>query len=111
MNHNLHGDVPLEHREIAEKLLELEDYFTNKPNIISEIRAKGFVCIAHDWYAMGDDDKGSLLLLKANDVCPKYFDNEMHTHIAADPDFDKLVKSLVGYIFDVAKSVVESNKC
>lgn len=107
----MHGDIPEEHRQLVEELLDLEDYFDSKiENIKPNERAKGFVCISHDFYQMGDDDKGSDLLIKANVVCPGYFDNEMKEHVAKSPDFAALIQSLSNIIFNIAKSTLEQKK-
>jgi hypothetical protein len=112
MRHNLHGDIPESHRMLIEELLVLEEYFDSKTeNVTPAEKAKAYTCISHDWYSMGDDDKGSDLLIKASVVCPGYFENEMQVHIQEDPDFDMLVKSLYRCIFDIAKSVMEQKKC
>jgi hypothetical protein len=111
MGHNLYGDIPEDHRKLAKELLELEEWFDNHPEVEPADRAKGMTCCAHDWYSMGDDDKGSELLIKANEICPGYFDNEMQVDVLKDPDFAVLVQSLHNLIFSIAKSVLEQKKC
>jgi hypothetical protein len=111
MPHNLHGDIPESHKKLAKELLELESYFDSKEDAETFVIAKGYLCIAHDWYEMGDDDKGSDLLLKANEACPGYFDKEMHKQMVEDPDFDYLVKNLTGHILEIVRSIVGQKKC
>ena len=74
MAHNLHGDIPADHLELAEELEEMEEYFDTKPHGLEKsLHAKALVCISHDWYEMGDDEKGSELLEKAEKICPRIF--------------------------------------
>src|ERR1700746_1128782 len=111
MKHNLHGDLQEEHQKLAEELLELEEYFNTHNDIVPEVAAKAYTCLAHDWYTMGDDDKGSDMLIKADKACPGYFDNQMQIHVTKDPEYSILVQSLASCIFNIAKSVLEQKKC
>ena len=107
MAHNLHGDIPENHQELAKELEELEGYFDSKTDSFPpESMAKAYVCMASDWYSMGDDDKGSKLLDKAEKACPGYFNNQIHTHTYEDPDFDLLVKILTKNVLEIARSVL-----
>ena len=109
MGHNLHGDVPTEDLELAEELLEMESHFDAHLDVYGPpLCARVMVCIAHDYYEIGDDDKGYELLQKANKVCPGYFDNEIKNDIEGDPGFTYLVESLTAKILLVAKSIMES---
>lgn len=108
MKHNLHGDVSAEDLELAEQLLEMEaetdeyaDFYG--PSMCARIA----ICLSHDWYELGDDDKGSELLEKANKICPGYFDNEIKEHIDEDPDFAYLVESLTAKILALARSIMD----
>lgn len=106
--HNLHGDISKADLELAEELLEMERHFYEHqeeygPSMIARI----YVCLAHDFYELGDDDKGSELLEKANKVCPGYFDNEIRAHIEEDPEFAYLVESLTQKILLLARSIIE----
>lgn len=106
MPHNLHGDIPKDHLELANKLLEQEDHFYDNLRIYGpESTAKVFVCCAHDWYDLGDDDKGSELLLKAEKVCPGYFENQINVHVKESPNFAYLVESLKEKLLAIARSV------
>lgn len=107
MSHNLHGDVPAKHLELANDLLEMESHFNNNKNLYlpSEI-AKVFTCCSHDWYDLGDDEKGSELLLKAEKACPGYFEKQINKDMEEDPDFAYLVESLKEKILAFARSVL-----
>ncbi len=107
MGHNLHGDISQEDRELAEELLRME----NVIDLDGEVYgfpdcARMLVCLSHDWYDLGDDDKGRALLEKAEKICPGYFDNEIKMHIKEDPMYDYLVQSLAAKILAVARSIV-----
>ena len=106
--HNLHGDIPEEHRELIKDLLEMEDYFDSKIDLDPALVAKGTVCIAHDWYSMGDEDKGSDLLTKASKIYPGYFDGKINEHTEEDELYKKLVTSLTLIILETVKSISES---
>jgi hypothetical protein len=107
MAHNLHGDVSKEDLALAEELLEMESHFRINADIYGASQcARIFVCISHDWYELGDDDKGRQLLEKADKICPGYFDDQIQKHIEEDPDFDYLVQNLAAQILAVARSVV-----
>lgn len=104
--HNLHGDVSKQDLELAKELLEMEEFFDGRPDLPKDIIAKMLVALAHDWFDIGDDDKGSALLEKASKVCPGYFDNEIKVHIEEDEMYAFLVNNLTSMILQVAKSVL-----
>jgi hypothetical protein len=105
--HNLFGDVSADDLKLAQELIEMETYFyEHLEDYGPSICARGLTCVAHDWYALDDDEKGSELLEKANEVCPGYFDNQINQDIENDPEFAYLVKSLTGKILILAKSIV-----
>jgi hypothetical protein len=107
MKHKLHGDVPEEHLKIAEELIGLEEYFESKAvTFPSDLMAKGYVCLAADWYAMGDEDKGRDLLDKAVKVCPTYFDREIKIQTQEDPTFNLLVRTLSANIVALFSDIV-----
>lgn len=89
------GDVPEEFRELAAGLEDAERFYNSHSLQIPIVNlAKGFVCMAHDWYKMGCEEEGNRLLLKAEAVCPGYFQNVMINQTLEDKDFDYLVKGL-----------------
>ena len=103
----MHGDVNTEDLELAEELLEMEVETESYKDFYGPVMcARIFTCCAHDWYELGDDDKGAELLEKANKFCPGYFDNEIKDHIKEDPDFAYLVDSLTEKILAIARSLM-----
>lgn len=107
MGHNLHGDVSTEDLRLAEEFLEMEAHFDqNVDHYLPHQVARIFVCLAHDWYELGDDEKGYDLLQKANKVCPRYFENQIKNDINEDSDFAYLIESLTNKILAVARSVM-----
>lgn len=107
MTNNLHGDVSSEDLELAAELQEMENHFNTHVDVYGpELCARTFTCLSHDWYVLGDDDKGRLLLEKADKVCPGYFDNQIKRDIKEDSDFEYLVGSLANQILAVARSIV-----
>jgi hypothetical protein len=106
MAHNLHGDIPPDHVELAKELEEMEVKLDSViSNLDKSLYAKSMVCLAADWYGMGDDDKGSQLLEKADRACPGYFDNEMQNHIDEDELFSILVQQMTADILAIAGSL------
>jgi hypothetical protein len=109
MGHNLHGDVPAQDLELAEELLEMESHFNSHIDVYgAALCARVMVCISHDYYEIGDDDKGYELLQKAEKICPGYFENEIKLDIEQDPGFAYLVESLTEKILLVARSIMDS---
>jgi len=106
MAHNLHGDIPKAHIQWAKELEDMEEFFDTMPaNMEKALIAKAIVCIAHDWYEMGDDEKGSQLLEKADKICPGYFDNEMLKHGDEDETFDLVILGITRNILAIAASI------
>lgn len=108
MKPHLHGDIPPEHKRLVEELLELEAQFDHErldhsPDVV----AKAFVCMAHDYYHIGEDEYGGRLLEKADLACPGYFDNEIKKHIEEDGLYCMLVENLTADILDLIRSVKE----
>ena len=88
MAHNLHGDIPADDLKMAEELLEMETYFDNNASIYGPAKcAKMMVCCSHDWYVLGDDDKGRQLLEKADKICPGYFESRIKQDTKNGPQF------------------------
>jgi hypothetical protein len=108
MKHNLHGDISKDDLELAQELLEMEAHCEANLDLYGPaMAAKFFTCIAHDFYELGDDDKGSELLERANKVCPGYFDNQIKEHIEQSHEFKILVESLTQKILAIASSLME----
>lgn len=95
----LYGDVSQEEIELAAQLEEMEAYFDSKLNLPLEIIAKGYVCLAHDWFALGVEEEGHRLLTKADKVYPGYFTSGRASRDAEqDPDFAMLIASLRAHL-------------
>lgn len=88
------GDVPQEHKDLAVELEKMEKFLDSKLHMPLEMIAKGYVCVAHDWFAIGEEDEGHRLLGKADKVYPGYFDTKSADHANEDPDFNRLMVSL-----------------
>jgi len=95
MTHKLYGDVSPEHQKLAKDLIELEEILDEKNLKLPPDRlAKGYVCVAHDWFSLGSEDTGQILIEKAEKACPNYFKNEIYQHIKEDKEYDFLIKNL-----------------
>lgn len=90
----LHGDVPEEHKKLATELqrqeIDMEQHITLSPPYV----AQAYVCLAHDWYDIEEQEEGHRLLEKAELVCPEYFRKHMQAHCLENPTFMKLVSQL-----------------
>lgn len=92
------GDVPQEHKDLAEELEQMERYFDSKHNVPLEMVAKGYVCLAHDWFALGAEEEGHRLLDKADKIYPGYFHTKASDHAKEDMDFALLIVNLRNYL-------------
>lgn len=90
----MNGDVPQEDRDLAEELIKMEEWFDAITTISTEIKAKSYVCFAHDWYVMGMDEEGHRLILKAEAVHPGYSKDLMKSDMETDPQYDFIVKNI-----------------
>lgn len=89
------GDIPEEHSELIKELNVLENWFyENKDKVASLDVAKGFTCMAYDYYAMDFEEEGERLLRIVDKECPGYFKGPIYSHMAKDELFDILVYSL-----------------
>jgi hypothetical protein len=90
-----YGDIPKDHVNLVEELVQLENWFYENGAEISPISAaKGFTCIAHDYFSMHMEEEGSRLLNLAEKQYPGYFGSAIHIHVEKDKDFEQLVKNL-----------------
>ncbi len=90
----LHGDVPEGDREMAKKLQQMEIEMEAHNTLSPQYTAQSYVCLAHDWYEMGQEEEGHRLLQKAEIACPDYFRKHMKTHTLENPVFELLVSRL-----------------
>jgi hypothetical protein len=111
MSRYLHGDVPKEYLLLEEELIEMEEFFDNRTDKHDPaILARGYVCIAFDYYGMDCEEKGSELLEKAEKVYPGYFNRQIFVDMEKDSDYDVLVKGLTGYILGIVKSYAKGKR-
>lgn len=107
----LHGDVPKEYLELEKELKELEKYFSeNKEKFSGAITAKAYVCMAHDWISMGDEEKGMDLIEAAHKICPTYFEKEIKEDMEKDHLFKTLVERLSSEIILLAANILSEMK-
>ena len=91
-----YGDIPAEHLNLIDELIDLERWFDENGDLVSsEIAAKGFVAMAHDYYHLEIEEEGDRLLTRTEKVFPGYFKTAIHDHIKKDKDFRYLVENLV----------------
>lgn len=93
----LAGDLSNEERILAQELetmeVLLDEKFRQQVMTVDRI-AKGYVCIAHDWYALYCEEEGNRVLDKSELVCPGYFKDFVQKHMAEDGFYDRIVASL-----------------
>lgn len=90
-----YGDIPADHRALAEELVELESWFKNYGSGIPPlIAAKGSVCMAYDWYTIHAEEEGDRLIREAEKLCPGYFKSPIHLDVEMDREFAYLVEGL-----------------
>lgn len=83
-----------ENKALALELEKAEAEIDFDPVLPNGRKAQIYVCLAHDWYQMDMDDRGSKLLLKAERVYPGYFKGLVIEHSEESENFDKVVKNL-----------------
>jgi hypothetical protein len=107
MSHKIYGDVSPEDQRLAIELVELEEILDEKGLMLSSDRlAKGYVCLACDWYSLGSEETGKLLLNKAEKACPNYFKNEIHLHMKEDDNYSFLIKNLSKNIIRLMSEII-----
>lgn len=91
----MYGDVTDQDKQLATALEAAERWLDKSPEeVIAELKAKFYVCWAHDWYEMGMDEEGERLLGKAQCVYPTYFSNKIVQQAKEDPEFAFLITRL-----------------
>ena len=90
----LSGDVPQEHRDIAEQLDLFERNIDADKSLPKERKAQIYTCLAHDWYHLDADEEGGRLLIKAEKVSPGYFKETVIKHTLEDESFDQVIKNI-----------------
>lgn len=90
-----YGDIPQKHRETIVELEALEKWFNeNGDGIPMSSVAKGFTCMAFDWYDMSIEEEGDRLMRYAENRCPGYFKGPIHFQAEKDADYAKLIEQL-----------------
>ena len=91
----LYGDVPESHKILVAELNSLENWFKiNGDEVPLLSAAKGFTCMAHDWFSIGVEEEGERLLKGAESLCPGYFKGPILSQITRDMSFAYLVGRL-----------------
>lgn len=88
----------MKYKEAEEALLKEEFRFDNIKTPDIELKAMGYTCLAHDWFQMGEMNKGFSLLSKAENTCPGYFQNEMKKQVEQYEYFAPIVRNMAAEI-------------
>ena len=86
----------------------METHFLYEKDYTPTVIARALVSLAHDWYVIDMEEKGSELLEKAEKVCPSYFEHQIYMDIEADPSFATLVESLTLNLVTLARDIIRS---
>ena len=90
-----YGDIPQKDRELVEELERLEHWFDDHMKTVdSEKVAKGFTCLAHDYYALFMEEEGDRLIRRAEYVCTDYFRGRIYEQAKRDREFNDVLGSL-----------------
>lgn len=90
-----YGDVPADHLELAKELETLEIWFLEHGERIPLLSAaKGYVCMACDYYSIYFDEEGDRLLKAADKICPGYFKAPILAQMAKDALFTHLIEQI-----------------
>ena len=90
----IYGDVSEEDKALTTKLKNHEKSLELDKVLTKDQRAYSYVCLAHDWYAMGMEEEGHALLAKAEKACPGYFKNYMVKQTQSNPNFNLIVRNI-----------------
>jgi len=90
-----HGDIPTDHLKLVEELQYLERLVNAHIEDFPLLAlAKGFMCTAHDYYAIYFDEEGERLLKLVDQHCPGYFYAPILIHMASDNEFNHMIENL-----------------
>ena len=107
----LYGDVPKEHREL---LIEVEKevifWDAQLGKVPVQIISRAYVCLAHDFYEMGLEEEGQRLLIRAENICPGFFKDEVPRLCEEDPRFEYLVARLTGILAFTFADLIERHR-
>jgi len=100
MTYSLHGDIPKEHRDLANQLIEMEEYFDSIASSSDKARsaAKAYVALAHDWIDMGLEERAEILFRKSEKAVPGYFSGLIWEDTKQDVEFAHLVANIMDYL-------------
>lgn len=106
----LFGDIPQEHKDLEAKLLLAERDLDLNIELDRTKLAKGYVCLAHDWYIVGADEEGIRLLAKAEQISPGYFKTMIAKHCYESADFEYLVRNMTAQLIYMILSKLEEKR-
>lgn len=90
-----YGDIPEKHLIIVKDLIKMENFFHQEKDQIRPImRAKGLLCMAHDYYMMYMEEEAERLLGIAIEHSPGYFRGPIYDHMKTDAEFHQIVYEL-----------------
>lgn len=95
------GDVPEEHKELAEALEKAEGDIDNDKLLPDSRKAQIYTCLAHDWYDICAEEEGNRLILKADKVFPGYFKSEVVQHMKEDENFEYIVQKITSELVQI----------
>ena len=100
-----YGDIPQKDRELIKELEDLELWFDeHKYSVDSEKAAKGFTCLAHDYYGLYMEEEGNRLIRRAEHISPNYFRSRIYEQTKRDRAFNDLVERLtLSHAMDLMK--------
>lgn len=104
----LYGDVSAKDQELVDELVEAEKYWdeqaASNKKYKKAIIAKAYVCLAHDWFDIGIDERGTELILKADTIYPGYFKKEIKEDMDNDPEFNNVVNNITAQLIFILVS-------
>jgi hypothetical protein len=90
-----YGDIPKKDQALIKELEGLELWFDNHRETVNpEDAAKGFTCLAHDYYGLYMEEEGDRLIRRAEYICPDYFKGRIYEQARRHRDFNGVVESL-----------------
>lgn len=97
-------EVPEWQKELAQELRKQEQAIDDLlPAISPEMKAKGYVCMAYDWFRMGAIREGQSLIQKAETICPGYFANQARTQMAESDTYSFIMSDIALLLADIVR--------
>lgn len=89
------GEISEHDLKVLNELEFLEDWIhRHGQKITPDMKARGMICMAHDYYFIEMEEEGDRMIMAAERFCPGYLKETIHKHVQKDQDFGLIVEEL-----------------